>query len=77
LEYYRDFDLNKLTEQELEEHKKKMEKIYLKNAVMPDHKDFVYDKQVEFNTDKYEAEWDDEVEEEEEGEEADESNDYF
>ena len=58
-----------------------MEKIYLKNAVLPDHKDFVYDKQVDFNTDKYLAEWDDEEgggeEEEECDEEADENNSYF
>lgn len=51
-----------------------MEKIYLKNAVLPNDKDFVYDKQVDFNTERYSAEWDDE---EEGDEEADESNNYF
>ena len=56
-----------------------MEKIFLKNAVLPGHKDFLYDKQVDFNTEKYTAEWDDEDEENEECEdhEADENDSYF
>ncbi len=74
MSYYNDFDLNKLNEKELKEHKDKMEKIYLKNAVLPNDKDFVYDKQVDFNTERYSAEWDDE---EEGDEEADKSNNYF
>jgi hypothetical protein len=54
-----------------------MEKIYLKNAVLPNDEHFVYDKQVDFNTEKYSAEWDDEEVDEEGDEEADESNSYF
>ena len=78
--YYANFDLNKLDENELEIHKKKMEKIFLKNAVLPGHKDYQYDKQVDYYTDKYKPEWDDgddDDDEEEEDEEADINNSYF
>lgn len=57
-----------------------MEKIYLKNAVLPGHKDFLYDKQVDFYTEKYTAEWDDEDEEENEendDQDADQNDSYF
>jgi len=80
LAYYKNFDLNKLSEKELIEHKNKMEKIYLKNAVLPGHKDFLYDKQVDFYTEKYTAEWDDEDEEENEendDQDADQNDSYF
>ena len=59
MELYANYNLNKVTPDELKEHKEKMEKLYLKNAILPHDEGFEYDKQKDFNTDVYDAEWDD------------------
>ncbi len=59
MELYSDYNLNKVSPDELKEHKHKMEKLYLKNAILPHDDNFEYDKQIDFNTEVYDAEWDD------------------
>ena len=67
---YENEDLNKLDNEELKKHKDRMESNYAKNAIMPGHKEFVYDKEVsgiclnkvEFKTDGLKSEWDEEEE---------------
>ena len=39
-------DLNKLNDEELDAHKKKMDEVFIKNAKDPNSKEFVYDLQV-------------------------------
>ena len=45
---YDSLDLNKLSNEELAKHKKKMDKIYEKNFVKPGDPNFVYDKRKQF-----------------------------
>eukprot|EP00899_Mesostigma_viride_P022753 jgi/Mesvir1/3662/Mv14953-RA.1 len=52
-------DLNKVSPEELEEYKAKMDDVFEKTRLRPGDKGFVYDKQVDFPTDNLESnEWD-------------------
>jgi hypothetical protein len=55
-------DLNKLNTDELNKRKDEMEKLYTKNAILPNSENFVFDVRKEFNVQNCEAEWDDEDE---------------
>jgi hypothetical protein len=45
---YNTYDLNKLSDYEIQKHKKKMDKVYEQHFVKPTDPTFVYDKRVEF-----------------------------
>jgi CEP19-like protein len=45
---YNTLNLNKLSDREIQMHKKKMDKQYEKNFVKPNDPNFVYDKRIEF-----------------------------
>eukprot|EP00828_Plagiopyla_frontata_P007651 TRINITY_DN13659_c0_g1_i2.p2 TRINITY_DN13659_c0_g1~~TRINITY_DN13659_c0_g1_i2.p2 ORF type:complete len:140 (-),score=33.99 TRINITY_DN13659_c0_g1_i2:122-541(-) len=59
---YQKFDLNKLTTDELNKEKSKMDEVFLKNQKKPGESGFVYDIQKDFEPYE-ENEWDDEDEE--------------
>jgi len=54
---YENEDLCKLTTEELQKRKDQMEKLYTKNVVNPNEKDFIYDVRKDFN-EADNAEWD-------------------
>jgi len=58
---YNSTNLNKLSKAELDKHKAKMDKNFVKNQKKPGDKDFVYDKQEEFHPQE-ENEWDEDLE---------------
>jgi len=58
---YHNTNLNKLSKAELDKHKAKMDVHFSKNQKKPGDKDFVYDKQEEFDPQE-ENEWDEELE---------------
>ena len=45
---YDNEDLNKLDNIQLKQHKDRMEKDYLKNAILPNNENFIYNKEVIF-----------------------------
>lgn len=53
-------DFNKLDDYELDKRKADMDKEFEMNRIRPGDKDFVYDKEVEFNGGKIESGWDEE-----------------
>jgi len=55
-----DKDLNKMSDNELKRQKQIMDISFEKNSIGKDHPDYVYDKQVEFDTPGQQADWDDE-----------------
>lgn len=59
---YKNTDLNKMSDWELERHKKNMETEFQKNNLKPGDKGFIYDKRIEFtrNGDKMDNSWDEE-----------------
>lgn len=62
---YDSLDLNKLSNEELAKHKKKMDRIYEKNFVKPGDPNFVYDKRKQFQMPKnagLEDSWEEEEE---------------
>lgn len=59
---YNTVSLNKLTTEELEKHKKKMDVLFTKNQKKPGDPGFVYDVRQDFSPTK-ENEWDEEIEE--------------
>ena len=67
---YNNYDLNKLSDVELEKHKQKMEELFIKNNKDPKAHDFVYDLEVDFKPSQANAEWD------EDDEDDDENNDF-
>ena len=62
---YNDYDLNKLSDPELEKHKQKMEKVFLKNFKDPKAHDLVYDLEVEFKPIQTNTDWDEDHEKDE------------
>jgi len=58
---YHNTNLNKLSKAELDKHKAKMEVGFSKNQKKPGDRDFVYDKQEEFDPQE-ENEWDEDIE---------------
>jgi len=61
---YNNYDLNKLSDHELEKHKQKMEEVFLKNSKDPKAHDFVYDLEVEFKPSHTNADWDEDEKDE-------------
>ena len=57
---YSNSNLNKLSTEELEKHKKKMDVLFMKNQKKPGDPDFVYDVRQEFHPSE-KNEWDDEL----------------
>ncbi len=56
---YNQYDLNKLSEEELAAHKKKMDELYFKNFTNPKAKGFVYDVEKNFDAvEKVDDSWD-------------------
>lgn len=55
---YNDLDMNKLSNEELNEHKAIMDQIYKKNIKRPGDSGYQYDKQEQFKPTK-DTEWDD------------------
>ena len=55
-----DEDLNKLDDEALNEKKSEMDKVFDKNYIGKDNKDFEYDIRKDFNHEEYAAEWDEE-----------------
>lgn len=53
-------DLNKLTDEENTKAKREMDSDFEMNRIKPGDKDFVYDKQIEFDAPVEDNEWDDE-----------------
>jgi len=59
--FYNSTNLNKWTKAELDKHKQKMDVNFLKNQKKPSDRDFIYDKQEEFDPQE-ENEWDEDLE---------------
>lgn len=57
-------DLNKLSIQEIEVQKQLMDSIFTKNQIKKEDPDFVYDKQIDFNSTTEESNWDKEADSE-------------
>ena len=58
-------DMNKLSDEQLQRRKELMDINFEKNRIQPGDKDYVYDKQVDFDkVDKVESGWDDNEENE-------------
>lgn len=47
---YSNFNLNKLSTEEIARHKKKMDKVFDKNLIKPNDPGFIYDKRIQFKT---------------------------
>lgn len=57
---YHTYDLNKLTPEEVQQHKEKMEDLFEKNAKRPGDQDFAYDCRKDFDLPGSECSWDEE-----------------
>ncbi|CAK0873018.1 unnamed protein product, partial [Prorocentrum cordatum] len=55
---YHEVNLNKLSESEINEHKARMDVVFLANQKKPGDPGFVYDKQVDFETESQGCGWD-------------------
>lgn len=55
---YDNFDLNKLTKQQVDVHKKAMDKSFLQNQLQPGDPDFVFDSRRDFEPPEQVCEWD-------------------
>jgi hypothetical protein len=62
---YNNYDLNKLGDQELKQHKDKMDEVFLKNKKDPKSGEFVYDLRADFGGEKGACDWDEEAEDDE------------
>ena len=60
---YENTNLNKLSDEQIAKHKKKMDEKFVKNQLKPGDTGFQYDKRIEFNKERQDASWDEDVDE--------------
>ena len=58
---YQTFDLNKLSPEEVQAHKNRMDELFNKHAKKPGDAGFVYDMRQEFQAGDEECSWDDDI----------------